>query len=183
MVMADFYDFNATFWLSMTTMTFGFLGGALTYALRSKCSSIRCCGGCIEIIRDVELEADLEEGQQNRIMENNPMPTSNTMVPMGPIGQIGPMNPVDHMNPVNSMRQMDSESMTRGAYSWQNSPMPSRRQSRIDKAVADAVKKVTYIEAMAASENYETQSHNSKLENLVTLSKPNMLRRNSEESV
>ena len=66
---------------------------------------------------------------------------------------------------------------------FSNSPLPSRRQSRIDKAVADAVKKVTYIEAMAASENYETQSHNSKLENLVTLSKPNMLRRNSEESV
>ena len=58
--MADFYDFNATFFLSLATMAFGFLAGALGYALKSKCSSIKCCG-CIEIIRDVELEAEIEE--------------------------------------------------------------------------------------------------------------------------
>ena len=40
-------------------MVFGCLAGALGYALKSKCSSIKCCG-CIEIIRDVELEAELE---------------------------------------------------------------------------------------------------------------------------
>ena len=58
--MADFYDFNATFFLSLATMVFGFLAGALGYALKSKCSSMKCCG-CIEIIRDVELEAEIEE--------------------------------------------------------------------------------------------------------------------------
>jgi len=56
----NLYDFNSTFFLSLATMTFGFCAGALGYALRSKCSSVKLCG-CIEIIRDVELEAEIEE--------------------------------------------------------------------------------------------------------------------------
>ena len=57
--MSDLTNFNSTFFLSLATMTFGFCAGALGYALRSKCSRVKCC--CVEIIRDVELEADLEE--------------------------------------------------------------------------------------------------------------------------
>ena len=57
--MSDLTNFNSTFFLSLATMTFGFLAGALGYALKSKCSRVKCC--CIEIIRDVELEADIEE--------------------------------------------------------------------------------------------------------------------------
>ena len=56
--MGDFYDFNSTFFLSLATMTFGFFGLALGYALKSKCSSVKLCG-CIEIVRDIE--AELEE--------------------------------------------------------------------------------------------------------------------------
>ena len=52
-------SFDGVFFLSLATMTFGVCGGALGYALKSKCSSVKC--GCIEIIRDVELEADIEE--------------------------------------------------------------------------------------------------------------------------
>ena len=52
-------SFDGVFFLSLATMTFGFCGVALGYALKSKCSSVKC--GCIEIIRDVELEADIEE--------------------------------------------------------------------------------------------------------------------------
>ena len=65
--MADFYDFNATFFLSLATMIFGFFAGALGYALKSKCSSIKCCG-CIEIIRDVELEAR----EENIVQQQQP---------------------------------------------------------------------------------------------------------------
>jgi hypothetical protein len=72
--MADFYDFNATFFLSLATMVFGFLAGALGYALKSKCSSIKCCG-CIEIIRDVELEAELEVTPvQQQLPQNETLP-------------------------------------------------------------------------------------------------------------
>ena len=84
--MADFYDFNATFFLSLATMVFGFLAGALGYALKSKCSSIKCCG-CIEIIRDVELEA--REGnlvqQQQPQNENLPQPPVRPSVSLEPI--------------------------------------------------------------------------------------------------
>ena len=39
-------------------MGFAFLSGALAYALKSKCSRVKCC--CLEIIRDID--AELEEG-------------------------------------------------------------------------------------------------------------------------
>ena len=80
--MADFYDFNATFFLSLATMAFGFLAGALGYALKSKCSSIKCCG-CIEIIRDVELEAELEENIVQQQQPQNETPARN--LPNSPI--------------------------------------------------------------------------------------------------
>jgi hypothetical protein len=66
--MSDLNNFNSTFFLSLATMTFGFFGVALGYALKSKCSSVKCC--CIEIIRDVELEADIEE---NTIQQQQPV--------------------------------------------------------------------------------------------------------------
>ena len=64
--MADFYDFNSTFWLSLTTMVFGFGGACLAYSLRSKCSHIKLCYGCVDVIRDIDAEVELEEtmGQQ-----------------------------------------------------------------------------------------------------------------------
>jgi hypothetical protein len=54
-------------------MIFGFLAGALGYALKSKCSSIKCCG-CIEIIRDVELEAREEHIVQQQQPQNETTP-------------------------------------------------------------------------------------------------------------
>ena len=78
------YDFSSVFFLSLATMTFGFCAGALGYALKSKCSRVKCC--CVEIIRDVELEADIEEKQQPKIetqtsfdhIPNAPNPTTAT---------------------------------------------------------------------------------------------------------
>ena len=51
----------------MGTLVVTASGVCLAYALRSKCSSVRLCGGCIEVVRDVE--AELEE---DRIARNIP---------------------------------------------------------------------------------------------------------------
>ena len=53
---------NSTFYLSLATLAFAFLSGSLAYTIKSKCSSVKCCG-CIEIIRDIEAEVELEEHQ------------------------------------------------------------------------------------------------------------------------
>ena len=58
--MADSLTVNGTFYLSLATLAFAFLSGSLAYLIKSKCSSVRCCG-CIEIIRDIEAEVELEE--------------------------------------------------------------------------------------------------------------------------
>ena len=51
-------ELSETFWVSFITMSFAFLTGSLAYALKSKCSRVKCC--CLEIIRDIG--AELEEG-------------------------------------------------------------------------------------------------------------------------
>ena len=51
-------DLSETFWITFTTMGFAFLSGALAYALKSKCTRVKCFG--LEIIRDID--AELEEG-------------------------------------------------------------------------------------------------------------------------
>ena len=79
--MADFYDFNATFFLSLATMVFGCLAGALGYALKSKCISIKCCG-CVEIIRDVELEAELEVTPLQQPLQTEPLPPPPILPPV-----------------------------------------------------------------------------------------------------
>ena len=66
--MADFYDFNSTFFLSVGTLVITGTGVCLGYALKSKCSSVKCCG--IEIVRDIE--AELEE---DRILGIPPIPS------------------------------------------------------------------------------------------------------------
>ena len=58
--MAEILSTNSVFWLSSSTMAFAFLSCALAYTIRSKCSSVKCCG-CIEIIRDIDAEVGLEE--------------------------------------------------------------------------------------------------------------------------
>ena len=55
--MAEGYDFNSSqaFYLSLATMTFGFFSLLVSYALKSKCHSVKLCG-CIHIERDIEAE-------------------------------------------------------------------------------------------------------------------------------
>ena len=50
--------FNSTFVLSMGTLVVTASGVCLAYALRSKCSSVKLCCGCVDIVRDVEVEVE-----------------------------------------------------------------------------------------------------------------------------
>lgn len=55
--MTDWFDtFNSAFWITVGTMTFGFLAVALKTALASKCDDLNLCYGCVKIHRRVELE-------------------------------------------------------------------------------------------------------------------------------
>lgn len=69
--MSELLSTNSTFYLSLATMAFAFLSGALAYTIKSKCSSVKCCG-CIEIIRDIEAEVELEENIQPQQHINEP---------------------------------------------------------------------------------------------------------------
>ena len=60
-------QFNSTFVLSMAGIVVTASGVCLAYALRSKCSTVRLCCGCIDIVRDVD--AEIEE---DRIMMRVP---------------------------------------------------------------------------------------------------------------
>lgn len=107
--MSNFYDFNSTFFLSLATMTFGFCGLALGYALKSKCSSVKLCG-CIEIQRDIE--AELEE---DRMVGVPSLPSPPNEPPAPP-------------TPAISRRE---------SHSAVSSPVISRRQSRLTNQLVD----------------------------------------------
>ena len=58
--MTIWYDnFDSTFFLTIGTLAFGFLGLVIRNCYKSKCSSIEI--GCIKIIRDVEEEEKIDE--------------------------------------------------------------------------------------------------------------------------
>ena len=59
--MADFYDFNSTFFLSVGTLVLSASGICLASCLKSKCSNIKLCFGCLDITRDIDAEVDIEE--------------------------------------------------------------------------------------------------------------------------
>lgn len=60
--MTWFNEFDSVFWITLATLLTGFIGLTVKYCLKSKCSNIRICYGCLEIDRAVELE-------QNEIIE------------------------------------------------------------------------------------------------------------------
>ena len=55
-----YHTFNDIFWLSVTPMVLGAGALCIRYAYRSKCSNVRVCCGLLEIERDVEQEAELD---------------------------------------------------------------------------------------------------------------------------
>jgi hypothetical protein len=53
-------EFGSVFFLSIATILTGSFGLAVRYCLRSKCEHFKCCCGCFEIDRRVDLESQLE---------------------------------------------------------------------------------------------------------------------------
>ena len=79
-----YQSFDGVFFLSVGTVLVTGISVCLGYCLKSKCTSVKFCG--IEVIRDVELEADIEElGIQNQTNTIQPiiqslLPTNNSLV-------------------------------------------------------------------------------------------------------
>tara|TARA_R110000868_G_scaffold212306_1_gene462271 strand:- start:110 stop:337 length:228 start_codon:yes stop_codon:yes gene_type:complete len=61
--------FNATFWLSFCGVSAGVIGLVFTAINKSKCSTIKCCCGLTECVRDTAAEEDIE---LSRIEHNIP---------------------------------------------------------------------------------------------------------------
>lgn len=68
--MSWFQEFDSVFWITLATLLTGFIGLTVKYCLKSKCTNIRLCYGCVEIDRAVEFE-------QNEIIEMTENNTNN----------------------------------------------------------------------------------------------------------
>jgi len=55
-----FETFDSVFWITLATILTGSIGLSIKYCLKSKCGHINICCGCLEINRNVELEAEEE---------------------------------------------------------------------------------------------------------------------------
>lgn len=55
--------YDATFFITISTLITGFLGLTIRYCLKSKCEDINVCYGLLSIKRRVELEHDIEENK------------------------------------------------------------------------------------------------------------------------
>jgi len=60
--------YDATFFITITTIITGFLGLTIRFCLKSKCEDINVCFGLLNIKRRVELETDIE--MNNDIVHN-----------------------------------------------------------------------------------------------------------------
>ena len=78
-----YLNFDSTFFLSVGTILITGISVCLGFALKSKCSSVKLCGGFIEIVRDID--AELEEGTTDQPNQTSilpipsMMPTNNTL--------------------------------------------------------------------------------------------------------
>ena len=71
--MSEFNNFDSTFFLSLGTLLISGLSVCMAYILKSKCSHVQffCFGIGLDVVRDVELEADIEESTNNNPIDNN----------------------------------------------------------------------------------------------------------------
>lgn len=60
--------FGDAFWLSVITMMMGGVALCFKSCLSSKCSSTDVCFGCLKIVRDVQVEEDIELAVLNRVV-------------------------------------------------------------------------------------------------------------------
>ena len=63
--MSWYNEFGATFWITIATLFTGSIAMCIKYSLKSKCSNISICCGCLSIDRTVELE--LEETKEEEL--------------------------------------------------------------------------------------------------------------------
>lgn len=57
--------YDATFFITITTIITGFLGLTIRFCLKSKCEDISICFGLLNIKRRVDLETDIEMNNDN----------------------------------------------------------------------------------------------------------------------
>lgn len=57
--------YDATFFITITTIITGFLGLTIRFCLKSKCEDISVCFGLLNIKRRVDLETDIEMNNDN----------------------------------------------------------------------------------------------------------------------
>jgi hypothetical protein len=53
-------NFDGVFFLSLGTLFITAISVCLGFALKSKCSNVKLCFGCLEIERDIDAEVDVE---------------------------------------------------------------------------------------------------------------------------
>jgi hypothetical protein len=58
--MSWFKTFDSVFFITVITIISGSFALILKYCLKSKCDSVKCCYGLLEIHRNVEIETDEE---------------------------------------------------------------------------------------------------------------------------
>lgn len=63
--MAWYEIYDAVFFITVISLITGSLAISFKYCLKSKCSNFSCCWGMINIDRDVILEDDIENNNDN----------------------------------------------------------------------------------------------------------------------
>jgi len=59
--MSNWYlEFNAVFWITISSLICASFGLVVRYCLKSKCDEVKICYGLINVHRDVKLEAEQE---------------------------------------------------------------------------------------------------------------------------
>lgn len=72
--MSDWYtEFNAVFWITISTLVCGSVGLVVRFCLKSKCEDVNLCYGLLHVKRDVKLEVE-EELKEMELGINNDEP-------------------------------------------------------------------------------------------------------------
>ena len=58
--------FDAAFFITTGSLLIGFLGLSIKYCLKSKCQDFSCLWGMIKIIRNVQLESEIELREEKK---------------------------------------------------------------------------------------------------------------------
>ena len=59
--MVWYSEFNAIFFITITTIMIGSFGLILKFCLKSKCENFDCCWGLVNVKRNVDIEAQQEK--------------------------------------------------------------------------------------------------------------------------